>query len=181
LAEKKAKEEALEKARLAALEKARQDSISKAEAAARAKAEADAKARAAAEARAKFVADSTARAEAAAAKKRQQEEAEARRLRELEEQKQALAKANEKSESKQTTASLPVFEDTNYAEGLTEETINESNRKIFRTIIKKSNTTDVFSKVVYNWGGIYYFKNTTSMSEANYNNELKKYKDQLGK
>jgi len=78
-------------------------------------------------------------------------------------------------------STLPVFVDKDYAEGLTEETLDESNRKIYRTIIKKSNTTDVFSKVVYNWGGVYFFKNTTSMSESNYNNELRRYKEQLGK
>ncbi|MCC7514494.1 MAG: hypothetical protein IT212_07360, partial [Bacteroidia bacterium] len=152
LADKKAKEEAAERARLAALEKIRQDSLTKAQA----------------------LAD-------AEAKRKAQEEADAQRLREIEAQKQALARLNEQKDKKQNTASLPVFEDKDYAEGLTEETIDESNRKIYRTIIKKSNTTDVFSKVVYNWGGVYFFKNTTSMSESNYNNELKKYKDQLGK
>ncbi|HND72099.1 MAG TPA: hypothetical protein PLM03_08810, partial [Bacteroidia bacterium] len=153
LADKKAKEEAAERARLAALEKIRQDSLTKAQA----------------------LAD-------AEAKRKAQEEADAQRLREIEAQKQALARMNEQNDKKQqNTATLPVFEDKDYAEGLTEETIDESNRKIYRTIIKKSNTTDVFSKVVYNWGGVYFFKNTTSMSESNYNNELKKYKDQLGK
>jgi hypothetical protein len=46
-------------------------------------------------------------------------------------------------------------------------------------VIKKSITQDVFYKIVYDWGGVYYFKNGTSMSEANYTIELRNVKNAL--
>lgn len=48
------------------------------------------------------------------------------------------------------------------------EEISEPNRKITRVTVRKGEKETIFSKVVYNWGGVYYFKATTSISESLY-------------
>jgi hypothetical protein len=165
----KAQEE--ERIRLAALEKARQDSM--------------AKAKAEEELRARLAADSLRKAEEAArlaameeAKQKALAEAEEKRRKEVEAQKEALAKASQQQVKQQQKIDLPELK-RNYPEGLSEETITENNRVLYRTVIKKSITQDVFYKIVYNWGGVFYFKNGQSMSEANYNTELKNIKATL--
>ncbi|HNR20392.1 MAG TPA: hypothetical protein PKL45_10440, partial [Bacteroidia bacterium] len=170
--EARLKREAEEKARLAAEEKAIQDSL-KAAADAKSKADAEAKVLALAQAKEKAIAD-------AAEKKRLEEEAAIKKQKEIDAQKEAAARAAAvKAAKERQQASLPTFEDKNYPEGITEETITENNRTIYRTILKKTTSSEVFSKVVYSWGGVFYFKNTTSVSEANFNQELKKNKTLL--
>lgn len=48
------------------------------------------------------------------------------------------------------------------------EEITESNRKITKVIVRKNQKETVFSKVVYHWGGVFYFRQTTSISESLY-------------
>ncbi len=166
-----ARAQAEEKARLAALEKARQDSL------ARAKAEE--------EARARFIADSIRKAEEEArlaalekAKQKALADAEEKRKREIEAQKEALARVTRPEIKQPQKIELPELK-RDYPEGISEETITESNRVLYRTVIKRSITQDVFYKIVYNWGGIFYFKNGQSMSEANYNTEINNIKAAL--
>ncbi|MBL0072161.1 MAG: hypothetical protein IPP34_10295 [Bacteroidetes bacterium] len=118
------------------------------------------------------------------AKQQALRDAEEKRKRDIEALKEAYAKAaqaeKDSAASKDTrnTAALPTI-DKDYPEGISEETLPESNRTIYRTVIRKATTQEVFSKVVYNWGGIFYFKNNTSLTESNYSIELKRMKDLL--
>lgn len=48
------------------------------------------------------------------------------------------------------------------------EEIVEPNRKVTKVTVRKGEKETVFSKVVYNWGGVYYFRATTSISESLY-------------
>jgi hypothetical protein len=138
----------------------------------------------------RFVADSTAKAEEAArisqieaAKQLALREAEEKRKREIEAQKEALAKASQPvrdtSKSSPTASNTLPTIDKDYPEGISDETITENNRTIYRTVIKRAASQDVFSKVVYNWGGVFYFKGNASVTEANFNSELKRAKELL--
>ncbi|HMT28889.1 MAG TPA: hypothetical protein PKD91_06380 [Bacteroidia bacterium] len=170
--------------------KAEAEEKARLEAEAKAKAEAEEKARVAAALQAKIDADNARKAEEAArlaaiesSKQQALKEAEEKRRKEIEAQKEAYAKANTavkdtSQQSKSNTTALPTV-DKDYPEGISEETLNESNRKIYRTVIKKATTQEVFSKVVYNWGGVFYFKGSTSVTESNYTIELKRMKDLL--
>ena len=109
--------------------------------------------------------------------------AEEKRKRDIEAQKEAYARAMQASKdsaaaAKSNVAALPVI-DKDYPEGISEDKVTESNRVIYRTIIKKATTQEVFSKVVYNWGGVFYFKNSNNLTESNYTSELKRMKDLL--
>ena len=64
-------------------------------------------------------------------------------------------------------------------EGITDETIEEKNRTIYRSIVKFKDVKATYLKVVYSWGGVYYFKGATSTSETIYQLELKNYRSQL--
>lgn len=46
------------------------------------------------------------------------------------------------------------------------EEITETNRTIKKVTVRKNEKETIFSKVVYKWGGVFYFKNTTSISES---------------
>jgi len=48
------------------------------------------------------------------------------------------------------------------------EEIVETNRKLTKVTVRKGEKETVFSKVVYNWGGVYYFRATMSISESLY-------------
>ncbi|HKR03410.1 MAG TPA: hypothetical protein VJY62_02155, partial [Bacteroidia bacterium] len=189
IADSIAKAQAEEKIKLAAMEKARQDSIAKAktEADARAKFVADSIAKAQAEQKARFAAlekarqDSVAKANTEAlarakliadSTKRANEDAR------IAAQKEALSKTNTQVKKEQPEKiALPTL-DKDYPEGISEETLKEANRTIYRTVIKKSADQDVFLKIVYSYA-TYYFKNGTSLSEANYQTELKVVKAKL--
>jgi hypothetical protein len=64
-----------------------------------------------------------------------------------------------------------------YADGISEETITEKGRIITRHIVTKNNDQITFTKIVYDWGGIYYFKNDVSISLTDYEQELKTAKE----
>lgn len=48
------------------------------------------------------------------------------------------------------------------------EEIVETNRTITKVTVRKNQKETIFSKVVYNWGGIYYFRQNMSISESLY-------------
>jgi hypothetical protein len=51
---------------------------------------------------------------------------------------------------------------------LSVEEVNEPNRKITKVTVRKDNKETVFSKVIYSWGGVYYFRHNVSISESLY-------------
>ena len=46
------------------------------------------------------------------------------------------------------------------------EEIPESNRTITKVTVRKNDKVTIFSKIVYKWGGIFYFKDNISISES---------------
>lgn len=99
-------------------------------------------------------------------------------LAEIEAQKQMLGKSN-KTEEKAATpppkpvAAIPKIRDSDYREGVTEETVTENNRVIYRTVVKKEGNAFNYQKIVYTWGGVFYFKNENSMTQLLFDQELK--------
>jgi L-ribulose-5-phosphate 3-epimerase UlaE len=65
-----------------------------------------------------------------------------------------------------------------YPEGMSDETITESNRTIYRTIVKLASKQEVYSKVVYSYG-VFYFKENTSISQSTYDTDLKRIRESL--
>ncbi|MBL0052543.1 MAG: hypothetical protein IPP29_14055 [Bacteroidetes bacterium] len=68
-----------------------------------------------------------------------------------------------------------------YAEGITEEKIEETKLTTYKTIVKRKSSQEVYKKVVYNWGGVFYFKNDQSISELSYNLLINNAKKELKK
>jgi hypothetical protein len=103
-------------------------------------------------------------------------------LADIEAQKKLLGKSNQteektaKQQPKPAAPAIPKIRDSDYLEGITEETVNENNRTIYRTVVKKEGTTFNYQKIVYNWGGIFYFKNEVSMTQLLFEQELKNSK-----
>jgi hypothetical protein len=93
---------------------------------------------------------------------------------ELQAKKDALAKANtyEKTEKKAPSMEVPKIVASDYREGITEETIKESNRNIERTVVKKDGVTNNYQKITYNWGGIYYYKNEAQITQTTFSSEV---------
>ena len=58
-----------------------------------------------------------------------------------------------------------------YPEGVYQDVVFESNRSIERTIVNKNNVVDVYKKIKYNWGGVYYFKNEKAISYGMFQSE----------
>ena len=59
-----------------------------------------------------------------------------------------------------------------YPEGVYNDVVFESNRTIERTIVNKNNVVNIYKKVKYNWGGIYYFKNEKAISYGLFQSEI---------
>ena len=55
----------------------------------------------------------------------------------------------------------------------TEEIITEDNRTITQVTIIRERMTYVYKKVVYNWGGVYYFRDDNSITNAVFKLESK--------
>ncbi|MBK7572291.1 MAG: hypothetical protein IPI10_11970 [Bacteroidetes bacterium] len=167
-------------------EKNRNDSLAavalaqqKAEAGAKQKAEADAKAAAALAEKNRL--DSISAANKAAQEK-ESADRQAKAYAEIEAKKKLLAKTANKTDEKPATASsapVPKIIESDYKEGVTDETIKENNRTIYRTVVKKDGSALNYQKVVYNWGGVFYFKNDNSMTELTFQQELKNYRAEL--
>src|SRR4029079_7778676 len=106
-------------------------------------------------------------------------------LAEIEAQKKMLGKTNKadtkpaQSPPAKTVAAVPKIIDSDYQEGVTDETVKETNRTIYRTVVKKDGTAYNYQKIVYSWGGVFYFKNETSMTELLFEQELKLAKADL--
>ena len=174
----KAREDSIAKAkiesdRLKALaeqrEKARQDSIAR-DNQAKAKAEAE-RLKAMEAAKLKAREDSIAKA-----KLLKDKLAEEKRLADIAAQK----KVTPEPEKKKNTQELPKV-DREYPEGATQETIKEARRVILRTVVNREGTQYVLYRVEYDWGGIFFFKNDASISEAKYNQEVQLIKALLKK
>ncbi len=109
-----------------------------------------------------------------------EQERKAKLLAEIEAKKQMLAKANsveEKSKPLPKTAPIPKIVDSDYRDGVTEETITEANRVIYRTVIKKEGLAFNYQKIVYSWGGIFYFRNESSVTEISFNQDINNAKE----
>ncbi len=127
-------------------------------------------------------------AKAAALKEKQDEEAR-RKLREKEaadEKARLAAKAKEDEEVKRKAKNIsggeikpePVKKETAEAEtqpeeietdipaNMSVETIEEKNRTITKATLTKGNHSTVYSKIIYKWGGVFYFKNENSISQS---------------
>ncbi|NNC82183.1 MAG: hypothetical protein HKN79_01290, partial [Flavobacteriales bacterium] len=58
-----------------------------------------------------------------------------------------------------------------YPDGVTEETFSEGNRTITKRIVVKDGLGNEYRKVKHGWGGVFYFKNGTSITERVWNQE----------
>ncbi|MFM7217406.1 MAG: hypothetical protein ACKO1U_05255 [Bacteroidota bacterium] len=173
-------------------ENQRKDSLSKAEADAKARQDAIDRRRAEEERQRlalqeKNRQDSLFRAQKLAA---EQEEADrkAKAYADIEAKKQQLAKSAEvTAETKAATtpgrqvAPVPKIKNSDYREGVTEEKVEESNRTIYRVVVKKDGDAINYQKIVYNWGGVYFFKNESSITQTTYDQDIKIAKASLGK
>lgn len=63
-----------------------------------------------------------------------------------------------------------------YPPGLTEETVTGKNFTLQRKVINESNVVTIYEKKIWDWGGVFYFKNTDiAITEAIYKLEIGKY------
>ncbi len=115
--------------------------------------------------------------------RQRREELAAKANEELQKQKQAYIDSHAGSVSKIQAGpdDLPKFEKKDYPEGATMETYKEPNRTITREILKKNGQETIFIKIIYNWGGAFFFKDEKSMTESTYEQELRTGKDSLKK
>lgn len=64
-----------------------------------------------------------------------------------------------------------------YPEGITEETVNGKGFTLARNVVNINGVVTVYEKKIWDWGGVFYFKDTDiAITEALYNLELKSYK-----
>ena len=84
--------------------------------------------------------------------------------------------AGQTQEKAKPSVAIPRILDSDYKEGVTEETISESNRTIYRTVVKKAGATNNYQKIAYTWGGVFYFKNQMNMTETSFEQEIKNAK-----
>ena len=111
------------------------------------------------------------------------QKAKRRKKAELQSQRDAQARAHalRDKEIKKETPAAPKIEEKIYPEWITEETVTENNRSIHRTVVKREGATTVFQKIIYTWGGIFYFMNESSISINIYDLEMKKQKQYFNK
>lgn len=60
-----------------------------------------------------------------------------------------------------------------YPQGITEISENDPTCKITKRVVVKGNEAWVYTRKVYNWGGVYYFKDGVQISENTFNQETK--------
>ena len=60
-----------------------------------------------------------------------------------------------------------------YSPGVTEETISGNGIVIVQRVVVKDNTAWVYQKKIFNWGGISYFRDATSITESIFELETK--------
>lgn len=71
-------------------------------------------------------------------------------------------------------ASLEEFQESlseDYNEGVTQRSYEEGNRKITERVVVKNNKGNMYKRVEHAWGGKFYFKNGTPISEESWNQE----------
>lgn len=148
-------------------------------AAAKAKAQAEEDARIAEMKHLKDSLDNVAKAE----KDKAEAERQAKIQEDIQAKKDALARANtvESNNTAKPTTAVPKIRESDYQEGITDETVKESNRSIVRTVVKKEGVTYNYQKITYNWGGIFYFKNEQPVTAILFDQELNNARKELGK
>ncbi len=170
--------------------KTRNDSIAKAESELKAQQEAEAKVKAEQE-RKELLAQEKARQDSIylaqqALAEQVEADRKAKAYAEIEAKKQLLSKTSEaggeiKTAPKVSAAPVAKIVDSDYKEGVTEEKLAESNRNIQRIVVKKDGTTVVYQKVVYNYGGVFFFKDDISITQSTFDQEIKQAKASLNK
>jgi hypothetical protein len=123
------------------------------------------------------------------AAKAEKDKAEAERQAKIQEdiqaKKEALGRANAvdtaRSNPIKPSTAVPKIRESDYQEGITDETVNESNRSIVRTVVKKDGITSNYQKITYNWGGVFYFKNEQSITASLFDQEINIARKALGK
>jgi hypothetical protein len=65
-----------------------------------------------------------------------------------------------------TKSTAAVIEQYETMPEISVEEITEANRTITKVTVRKGEKTTIYSKVKYNWGGLYFFRNTMSISES---------------
>ncbi len=71
-------------------------------------------------------------------------------------------------------ASLDEFQESlaqDYNEGITQRSYEEGNRKITERVVVKNNKGNIYKLVEHAWGGKFYFKNGTPISEESWKQE----------
>ncbi|MBI2271925.1 MAG: hypothetical protein HYU69_16410 [Bacteroidetes bacterium] len=58
-----------------------------------------------------------------------------------------------------------------YPQGVTEEQFQEGNCKILKRVVVKGNNAATYKKSMWAWGGVFYFKDDMSITEAAFNSE----------
>ncbi|MBK7964188.1 MAG: hypothetical protein IPK10_01930 [Bacteroidetes bacterium] len=66
-------------------------------------------------------------------------------------------------------------------EGISQDTIVETNRTVYRTIVKSQVEKSTYIKVLYSYGGSFYFKNGQSLTENTFFMEIEAHKKALNK
>jgi hypothetical protein len=85
------------------------------------------------------------------------------------------------SNTGKVSTAVPKILSSDYKEGITEETVKESNRTIQRVVVKMDGSATNYQKIVYNWGGIFYFKNEGSITQSTFEQDIKNAKAILNK
>jgi len=81
---------------------------------------------------------------------------------------EAPAKAKESALEKQERLA------TEFPDGITEEQFEEGNRKVVRRVVVKDGMGNEYRMVTHAWGGTYFFKNGTSITERVWKEETEK-------
>lgn len=71
-------------------------------------------------------------------------------------------------------ASIEEFQESlaeEYNEGVTQRSYEEGNRKITERVVVKNNKGNIYKRVEHAWGGKFYFKNGTPISEESWKQE----------
>ncbi|MBL0097723.1 MAG: hypothetical protein IPP46_15420 [Bacteroidetes bacterium] len=120
---------------------------------------------------------------AAEMRKKQEEESEQKRLADIEAQKKALANPQQTTPVKKGASDISAykfdFDKQFMAEGIAQDTITETNRTIFRSVVKSKAIQATYLKVTYSYGGVFFFKNSQSITENTYNMEMDAHRKSL--
>ena len=169
----------------------RKDDELKAMLAAKAKEEADARDKAAAEKQLLAIEEKARKDSAFKAQKeladKEDADRKAKTYAEIEAKKQQLSKAAELGGAQvvvstpKADAPVPKIVSADYHEGVTEEKVTESNRTIYRVVVKKDGAVINYQKVVYSWGGVYFFRNEAPITQTKYDQDIKNAKASMPK